>query len=241
MRIRMSIVARIARPNRPGQIMSESIDISTRRFLKAIAAGTAALAAGCATRQGVEPEEGFEYRMVEPPYPTATPGKMEVIEFFWYSCPFCNRIEPMVKEWAQRQPPDVVLRKVHVALSPHWVPNQQLHYTLEAMGKAEEMSDRIFAAIHLQQMDMAKRDQMADFVARHGVDRRRFVETFDSPAVRTKMQEATAMAKAFKVDGVPGFAVNGKWFTSPSMLAGNDAGALRVIEYLLARERRGGK
>jgi len=221
--------------------MIDPIDLSTRRFLKVMAAGAAALAAGCATRQGVEPEEGFEYRAVEPPYPTATKGKIEVVEFFWYGCPFCNQLEPFLKEWLARQRADVAFRTVAVAPVRTWVPHQQLHYTLEVMGKAEEMSGNIFSALHEQQIELAKRDQMADFVARHGVDRRRFVETFDSPAVRAKMDEANAMAKAFKIDGVPGFGVNGKWFTSPSMLGGSNAEALRVLDYLIARERAGGK
>lgn len=221
--------------------MSDSIKLGTRRFLKAMALGTAALAAGCATRQNVEPEEGFEYRTLEPPQPTAAKGKLEVVEYFWYACPFCNAIEPMVKEWRQRQPSDVAFRKVHAALSPSWLPNQQLHYTLEALGKAEEMTDVVFAALHVQQLDLERRERMADFVARHGIDRARFVETFDSPAVKAKMQEATAMARAVKLDGVPAFTVNGKWLTAPFLLGGSNAGALRVVDYLLARERRGAR
>lgn len=216
--------------------MSQPIDHSTRRFLKAIAAGAAALAAGCATRQGVEPEEGFEYRTVEPPQRTATPGKLEVIEFFWYACPFCNAMEPMLKEWLGRQPADVAFRRIHVARPPH----QQLHYTLEALGKADELSDRVYQAIHVQQIDLDRRDRMADFVARNGVDRQRFIEAFDSAAVRAKMQDATAVVNAYKVDSVPTFAVNGKWVTAPFMLGGSNAGALRVIDYLLAKERGGG-
>lgn len=216
--------------------MSQPIDPSTRRFLKAIAAGAAALAAGCATRQNVEPEEGFEYRTVEPPQRTATPGKLEVIEFFWYACPFCNAMEPMLKEWLGKQPADVAFRRIHVARPPH----QQLHYTLEVLGKADELSDRLYQAIHVQQIDLDRRDRMADFVARNGVDRQRFVDAFDSAAVRAKMQEATAAVNAYKVDSVPTFAVNGKWVTAPFMLGGSNAGALRVIDYLLAKERRGG-
>ena len=69
--------------------------------------------------------------------------------------------------------------------------------------------------------------------------RARFLQTYDSGAVRAKMDKATAMAKAFKLDGVPALAVNGKWFTAPHM-TGTRENALRVVEYLLARERRGG-
>src|SRR5690606_16661955 len=103
-----------------------------------------------------------------------------------------------------------------------------------------ELSDRIYHAIHVQQIDLDRRDRMADFVARNGVDRQRFIEAFDSAAVRAKMQQATAVVNAYKVDSVPTFAVNGKWVTAPFMLGGSNAGALRVLDYLLARERRGG-
>lgn len=215
--------------------MNQAIDPSVRRFLKALATGAAALAAGCATRQVAVPEEGFEYRTVEPPQRTATPGKLEVLEFFWYACPFCNAMEPILREWLQRQPADVAFRRIHVPRPPL----QQFHYTLEVLGKADELSERIYAAIHLQQLDLETRDRMADFVARNGVDRARFIEAFGSPAVRAKMQEATATMNAYKVDGVPTFAVNGKWITAPSMLGGSYTTTLRVFDYLLARERRG--
>lgn len=54
--------------------MNQPVDPSVRRFLKTLATGAAALAAGCATRQVEVPEEGFEYRTVEPPQRTATPA-----------------------------------------------------------------------------------------------------------------------------------------------------------------------
>lgn len=219
--------------------MSVPVDLSTRRFLKAMAAGAAVLAAGCASPDPSKvPDEGFEYRAAERPWPTESGSRLEVVEFFWFGCPHCNAMEPVLKEWLKKQPPDVAFRKVHVGLAPNWKPHQQMYYALEALGKAEALNDAIFFALHAQMMELDKRDRIADFVARNGVDRQKFIEAFESPAVRAKMAKADEMAKAFKLDSVPGLAVNGKWLTAPHM-AGNREQALRVVDYLLAKERGG--
>lgn len=219
--------------------MSHSIDLSTRHFLKAAAAGALALAAGCATRDPSQPpEEGFEYRAAGP-WPTESRGKLEVAEFFWYGCAFCNAFEPVFKEWIKRQPPDVAVRKVHPVMSRNWEPHSRLYYSLEAMGKVDELNERVFLAMHSGGMSMERRDEIANWAAGEGLDRARFLQVYDSGEVRAKMDKATAMAKAFKLDGVPALAVNGKWFTAPHM-TGTRENALRVVEFLLARERRGG-
>lgn len=221
--------------------MNEPIDLSTRRFLKAVGAGAAVLAAGCASRpKGAVPEEGFEYKRISPAVPTvAAKGKIEVVEFFWYSCPFCNAMEPLIHDWLGRQPADVAFRAVHPGISPSWRANQQLHYTLEALGKADDLRKSVFSAIHDGGTDLGRRDQMASFAAGLGVDRQKFLQAFDSPAVAAKMREATDLAKAYRIDGVPMFGINGKWLTSPSLLGGSYTETFRVIEYLLALERKG--
>jgi len=65
-----------------------------RAFSAATLAGClGAAAAVIATRaraQGGQPVEGTHYVRLTPPVPTGSPGKIEVLEFFWYGCPHCN-------------------------------------------------------------------------------------------------------------------------------------------------------
>lgn len=219
--------------------MSQTVNHATRRFLAAMAAGTAALATGCAAPDPSKvPEEGFEYRALERPWPTESGGRLEVVEFFWYGCPFCNVFEPVLNAWHAKQQPDVALRKVHIAINPNWRPHQQLYFALQAVGKVNEVHERVYYALHAQMLELNTADRIADFVATQGVDRARFLQAFNSAAVRAEMDKANEMAKAFKVDGVPALGVNGKWLTAPHM-AGTREQALRVVDYLLARERRG--
>lgn len=218
--------------------MSHTIDPVTRLMLKAALLSPLA-AAGAAIAQGVALQEGAAFRAVKPAQPVAVAGKIEVLEFFWYGCPHCNALEPSLKDWVKRLPSDVVFQKVHVGLGPTWVPHQQLFYTLDAMGRSE-LDERVFKAIHVDGQTLSKPDQMAEFAARNGVDRKLFTDTLDSFAVRTKMRKAQQQAEAYRVDGVPAMSVNGKWYTAPSMAGGN-VQVLRVLDHLIDLERKARK
>ena len=91
-----------------------------------------------------KPEDGREYKTLDKRVATDAPaGKIEVVEFFWYACPHCNAFEPQLEAWQKRLPADVVLRRVPVAFRDDFVPQQRLFYTLEAMGKLDELHRKI--------------------------------------------------------------------------------------------------
>jgi thiol:disulfide interchange protein DsbA len=217
---------------------------NTRRTI-VLAAGAAALAslplAGGAqpAGQGTAPREGRDYRLVKPAQATEVPeGKIEVIEFFWYGCPHCYSLEPIINDWVRRLPDDVVFRRVHVPFGDR--NHQQLFYTLRAMGKADEAGEAVFRAIHVERNRLDNVDKMAEVLAKHGVDEARFRDTFKSFAVRTDMRRAAKTVDAYAVDSVPALAVNGKYYTSPSM-AGSNQAAVRLLDQLVALERGGQK
>ncbi|MCM5570994.1 thiol:disulfide interchange protein DsbA/DsbL [Burkholderiaceae bacterium FT117] len=203
-----------------------------------MAAGAAAIAAPIGALAQA-PREGKDFRPVRPAQPTdVPPGKIEVIEFFWYGCPHCNSLEPLLKDWVAKLPDDVVFRKLHVPFGERR--HQQLFYTLESMGKAAEVNDAIFRAIHVDRDRLDTVDKMVALLGKHGIDGKTFRETFDSFAVRTKMRRAAQVVDAYGVDGVPAMAVNGKYYTAPSMV-GSNAGALRMLDQLIEIERRARK
>lgn len=214
--------------------------IDTRRrtmMSAAVGAAAASLAAPVLAQGG--PREGRDYRLVKPVQNTeAPPGKLEVLEFFWYGCPHCNSLEPTLVQWARALPPDVVFKRVHVPFGDRR--HQQLFYTLEAMGKAEEMADKIFRAIHVDRDRLDTPEKMVALLSRHGIDGKQFNETWESFAVRTRMRRGSQLSEAYGIDGVPALAVNGRYVTAPSM-AGSNPGALKVVEYLLAQERQRAK
>jgi thiol:disulfide interchange protein DsbA len=207
--------------------------ITRREFVVATAIAGVTGTAGAQGGSG----EGFEYKTVKPTAPVDAPaGKIEVVEFFWYGCPHCHSLEPALKEWAKRLPPDVAFRKVHVPFQV--LAHQQLFFTLETMGRAEALNDKVFAAIHTDRNRLDTSEAMADLVSKNGVDRKQFLDTFASFGVKTKMQRATQLAGAYGIDGVPALGVAGRWLTSPSMV-GSNGGALKVVDQLIERARKG--
>lgn len=206
------------------------------RWFKYVPALLIALAAGVATAQQKAPEDGVEFKRIQPELPTEVgPKKVEVIEFFWYGCPHCFALEPSLKEWVKKLPADVGFRKVHVPFQVQ--AHQQLYYTLETMGKADAVGDRVFAAIHTDRNRLDTPEAMIAVLEKHGVDRQTFLDTYKSFGVRTKMQRANQLAQGYKIEGVPSLGVNGRYLTAPSM-AGSNAAALNVVDQLVDRERK---
>ncbi len=195
-----------------------------------ITAATLALATA-AQAQGQPPREGVDFLILDKPAPTEAPGKIEVVEFFWYSCPHCNRFEPQLEEWAKKVPKDVVLRRAPVAFRPDFEPQQRLYFVLEAMNKVEELHKKVFYAIHVEKQALNTMPQIADWIEKQGIDKAKFTEAYNSFPVATKTRKATLLQDAYKVDGVPALGVAGKYYTSGSVAQTMER-ALVVTDYL---------
>ena len=201
-------------------------------------AGLGLAAAGPAQAQGA-PVEGTNYVRLNTPVPVPAGGKIDVIEFFWYGCPHCNAFEPALEAWIKRLPPEVAFRRAHVAFTALHETHSKIYYTLEAMGQVEAMHRKVFAAIHQQRKRLDKESDIADFMAENGIDKAKFVETFRSFGVATKVKQGKQLSEAYKIDGVPALGIHGRYYTSGS-LAGDNARALSVADWLIQQARRGG-
>lgn len=209
-----------------------------RREFSAAAAGVLALGLpGLASAQR-RPEDGRDYRSLEKLAPVeAAAGKIEVVEFFWYSCPHCNAFEPRLNAWASRLPADVVLRRVPIAFRDDFVPQQRLYYTLEALGKVGELHAKVFNAIHNERKPTAREEQILEFAEANGLDRAKFQEMYNSFAISTKARRAKQLQDQYEVDGVPALGVAGRYYTDATLAGGMD-NALRVVDYLVAETRK---
>ena len=189
--------------------------------------------------QGDPPKAGTDYHLVEKRATVDAPaGKIEVVEFFWYSCGHCNAFEPTLDAWIKRVPKDVVVRRVPIAFRDDFVPQQRLYYVLEAMGLVDKLHGKVFAAIHVDKLKLDRADLIADWVANQGVDKTKFMEHYNSFSVATKTRKATELQNAYRVEGVPALGVAGRFYTDGA-LAKNMDRALMVVEFLIAGVRSG--
>jgi thiol:disulfide interchange protein DsbA len=190
-----------------------------------------------ALAQAKPPVAGNDYLVLEKPAPVEAPaGKIEVIEFFWYSCPHCNVFEPTLAAWIKRAPKDVSVRRVPVAFRDDFVPQQRLYYALEALGLVEKFHGKVFAAIHGEKLNLSSAEAISNWAAKQGIDKAKFMAEFNSFAVANKATKGTQLQNAYKVEGVPAIGVAGRFYTDGTFAKSMDR-ALVIAEFLAAEIR----
>jgi len=187
--------------------------------------------------QPKEPVALRDYRDVKPAQPVDTGNKIEVLEFFQYSCPHCASFDPDLEAWRRKLPADVAYRRLPVAFNAATANHSKIYYTLLQLNKVDELHKKVFAAYHGQRMRLLDPNEIADFMAANGIDRKLWLDTFNSFSVATQTNRAAQIWAAYKLDGTPAVAVDGKWMTAPSMV-GSRAATLPVLDYLVERARK---
>ena len=181
-----------------------------------------------------ELKEGRDFRLINPPLATDK-AKIEVTEFFWYGCPHCFDFEPILAPWAKKLPDDVVFRRVP-ALFPNnkWAPPARLYYTLEAMDLVDKLHRDVFNAIHLDHQRLDDEKILFDWVAKKGVDVKKFGEAWSSAGVQSRVQQARDLTLASRITGVPSMVVQGKYLV---LTPGTYEDLMEILEQLIDRAR----
>src|SRR6476620_9370798 len=183
-----------------------------------LAAVSLAVVAATAHASPQAPVNGSDYKTLEKVQPTESAGKVEVTEFFWYSCPHCFALEPSLIEWVKKQGNAISFKRVPVAFRPSFVPQQKLYYTLEAMGRLGDLHPKVFHAIHVERKPLDTDAAITDYMVSQGMDKAKFLEVYNSFGVQTKVKRASQLQEAYKIDGVPTLAIDGRYLTSPSIV-----------------------
>jgi len=201
--------------------------MSFRKALSLFVALFAFAAAGSAWSQAPAP-----YSLLNPPQPTEGGGKIEVIEFFWYGCPHCYALEPSVNAWLKTAPKDVVFKRVPAIPSESWASWASIYYTLEAMGLLDKYHDKVFEAVHKQSVNLVNKSKRDEWLKANGIDPAKYAEVEKSFSVVTNVNRAKQLTQAYKVDAVPRFFVNGRYWTSAEQAGGEDKVLLAVNQMI---------
>jgi thiol:disulfide interchange protein DsbA len=181
-------------------------------------------------------ESKAPYVELSNPVPVAVPGKIEVVELFWYGCPHCYAFEPVINPWVDKLPSDVNFVRIPAMFGGPWDAHGQMFLTLEAMGVEHKVHAAVFNAIQKEHKKLTDKNDMADFLATQGVDKEKFLATFDSFAVTGQIVKAKELAKKYEITGVPTMIVNGKYRFDIGSAGGADQ-ALQLADKLIAKER----
>jgi protein dithiol oxidoreductase (disulfide-forming) len=208
-----------------------------RFFSSALVTAAAWLSTSAAWAQAALFKLGKDFLTLDRPVATeAGAGKVEVIEFFWYSCSHCNAFEPTFAQWVKNAPKDVVVRRIPVSFREDFAPQQRLFFTIEAMNLLDTLHPKVFAAIHVGKLTLNTDASVLAWAEQQGVDKVKFNEIYKSFGVASKLKRAVQLQNDFKVEGVPSLGVAGRYYIDGSLAGGMDR-ALKITESLIAQSR----
>jgi len=215
-----------------------------QRTLAAIGFGLVAATAMAST---ASPVNNVDYVSLETSMATDAGSKIEVTEFFSYSCPHCNAFDPDLAAWVKSKGASIVFKRIPVRIHEGDELLQKLYYTIESMGITEQMHSKIFHAIHVEHVQFSDANKIADFMATQGVDRAKFLNAFDSFSIGPKVQRANQLTETSKLSSVPMLAIDGRYEASIGTTVtaiGNVshgelvAATLKVSDWLLAKAQK---
>jgi thiol:disulfide interchange protein DsbA len=245
--------SKITRINEDGSETVEDVpsDSGSHNPLLAAVASTVAAStstASAATTSGPTLwQEGVNYTRLVPAQPTSVPaGQVEVLEFFWYACPHCNAIDPLVEAWKKTKPAYITFSRVHVMWNDGHRSLARLYYTLESLGKIDALHGEIFKEIHVKGDPLIAADPSnaaeserieTAFVTKFGISEADFKKAYHSMPVDLALQRADELVQRYRVDGVPTFVVNGKFIADVRSADGPER-LLTLVGDLAAQEHR---
>ncbi len=167
--------------------------------------------------------------------PVESGDKIEVIDFFFYGCQYCNELLPRLERWRKSKPADVVFRHIPVVRHDSWVPLAKTYFTLEAMGQVERLHPVVFYGYHVEDLHMSQEKVITEWAVKQGLDSEKFLAIYRSDEIRQKVARARQQTLDYDIQGTPTLVVDGRYLTD-----GSSSKTIEILDRMirLAREQR---
>jgi thiol:disulfide interchange protein DsbA len=178
------------------------------------------------------------YRVILP-QKVETGDRIEIIDFFWYGCPFCYELLPIMSAWEKRKGTEIAVRRIPAILREGWLADAHLYYTLELLGETERLHATVFNSVHKDQLRTSDQQAVEAWAVQNGIDRQKWVGAYTNVEVRNRVVRAMELGRNYDVRGTPAVVVDGRYQTGGG-IAGGLGNVPAVLDALvdLAREQR---
>jgi thiol:disulfide interchange protein DsbA len=178
------------------------------------------------------------YRVILP-QKGETGDRIEIIDFFWYGCPYCYELLPLMSAWEKRKGEEIVVRRIPAVLREGWLADAHLYYTLDLLGEAERLHATVFNSVHKEQLRTSDQQAVEAWAVQNGIDRQKWASAYTNVEVRNRVVRAMELARNYDVRGTPAVVVDGRYQTGGG-IAGGLGNVPAVLDALvdLAREQR---
>ena len=177
--------------------------------------------------------EGVEYVEVSP-QPVETGAKIEVREFFWYGCPHCYHLEPVLNRWRKTLSPKVEFVRTPAIFRDTWAVQARAYFAFQALGVAHKLDAAMFKAIHEQNRPLDNEASLTAFAVEQGIDEKRFSDAYHSFSMENSLKRVSELQTLYSITSVPTLVVDGRYITSPA-LAHSQEEVVKVLDFLIAK------
>lgn len=155
-----------------------------------------------------------KYTPLKAPLPTAELGASEpyVVEFFWFGCPHCYSLEPLVKAFREKNP-DIRFITLPAAPNPRWETEARIYYAMEALGVRDSHYDRVFNlyADKRNEKRYPTLDEVASLFSDAGINKADLEQQMQSAEVTAGIERSKRLFDQAELTGVPSLIINGKY------------------------------
>lgn len=186
-----------------------------------------------------EYSEGVEYIAVAQ-QPVETGAKIEVREFFWYGCPHCFHLEPVLEEWRKTMSPKAKFVRTPAIFRDTWEAHARAYYAYEALGVSDKVAMPMFSAIHDKNRPLDNEKSITAFAVEQGIDEKRFRDAYNSFGMAASLKQGVDLQRRYNITSVPTMVVDGKYVTSAGLTHGQEE-LMKVLDFLIdksAKERK---
>lgn len=185
------------------------------------------------------PVEKKEYTLVRPTIPVKG-KKVEIVNFFAYTCPHCLKFAPVIEPWSEKLPAWISYRQVPVAWDARTEPFSRAFYVLQSLRLLPKLHMKFFESVIYQthkyeSASLAK--DIRDFMLANGVQAQAWDSAYNSFGIANKARAASQTWQSYGLDATPMVGIDGKYLTGPHMTTSRQA-CLTVIEALAQKARK---
>jgi len=165
-----------------------------------------------AAAQPRESVEGIHYQAIPSPVPTETDEDViEVREIFWYGCPECFTLEPIMTEWGQGVRGDLTLFRTPAVWNDIMALHARIYFTAINVDALDRIHPAAFKAIHEDNNPLRTREQILALFLANGVDAGNFNSAWDSQEVSAAVQQARLRTGDYAIDKLPSIIISGRY------------------------------
>ena len=213
--------------------------ITRRNFLQissSIALAASPLACLAASTSLIE---GKNYTLVRPVVPIKS-SKIEIVNFFAYTCPHCLKFAPVIEPWSKKLPAWIDYKQIPVAWDYKTEPFVRAYYALQSMGLLPRLHMKFFESViyqtHKYDFPTLASD-IRSFMTKNGVKAADWDSAFNSFGVANKTRAASQIWQSYGVDATPMVGIDGKFLSGPHMTSSREE-CLSVILALAQKARK---